>query len=92
MSLERFIKYIKDGEPVSAGTANRPTQQLDQNIRYLWDIIQAANLGSTVYARSQTIKSDLQVGQPVYFNASTARFEKAYATTLNDSVTGYLTI
>lgn len=92
MSLERFIKYIKDGEPVSAGTANRPTQQLDQNIRYLWDIIQAANLGSTVYARSQTIKSDLQVGQPVYFNASTARFEKAYATTVNDSVTGYLTI
>jgi hypothetical protein len=92
MSLERFIKYIRDGEPVSAGTANRPTQQLDQNIRYLWDIIQAANLGSTVYARSQTVKSDLAVGQPVYFNSATARFEKAYATTSNDSATGYLTV
>jgi hypothetical protein len=51
MSLERFIKFIKEGEPVSPGTPNRPLQQLDQNIRYLWDIIQAAELGSTVYAR-----------------------------------------
>lgn len=92
MSLERFLKYIKDGEPVTAGVTNRPIQQLDQNIKYLWDIIQAASLGSTVYAREQTIAADLQIGQPVYFNAQTNRFEKAYATTVSNSTTGYLEI
>lgn len=92
MSWDRFIKLIKEGEPVSPGTANRPVQQLDQNLRYLWDIIQAATLGSTVYARNRTIDSALEVGQPVYFNATNARFEPAYAATASDQATGYLVV
>ena len=92
MSLERFIKFIKEGEPVSPGTPNRPLQQLDQNIRYLWDVIQAAELGSTVYARSQPVASTLQVGQPVYFNSTTGQFEAAYAATATDTLTGYLVL
>ena len=92
MSLERFIKYIREGEPVSPGTPNRPLQQLDQNIQYLWNLIQAANLGSTVYARAQTVNSTLKVGQPVYFDATSARFEPAFAATESDSATGYLTV
>lgn len=92
MSWDRFIKLIKEGEPVSPGTPNRPLQQLDQNLRYLWDIIQAAALGSTVYARSQTIDSTLEVGQPVYFNAANARFEPAYAAAVSDQATGYLVV
>jgi hypothetical protein len=92
MSLERFIKFIKEGEPVSPGTPNRPLQQLDQNIQYLWDVIQAANLGSTVYARMQTIAATLQIGQPVYFNPATARFEAAFAAAESDTATGYLVV
>lgn len=92
MSLERFIQYIKEGEPVSPGTPNRPLSQLDQNIRYLYDIIQAASLGSTVYARSQTVESTLQVGQPVYFNPANSRFEPAFAAAVSDSTTGYLVV
>ena len=65
MSLERFIKFIKEGEPVSPGTPNRPLRQLDQNIQYLWDVIQAANLGSTVYARQMTVDSTVELGMPV---------------------------
>lgn len=92
MSLERFIKFIKEGEPVSPGTSNRALQQLDQNIQYLWGLIQAAELGSTVYARAQTVESTLQVGQPVYLNTTTAKFEAAYATTETDDATGYLIV
>lgn len=92
MSWERFIKLIKEGEPVSPGTANRPLQQLDQNFRYLWDTIQAAGLGSTVYSRRQTIDSSLEVGQPVYFNSTTAQFEAAYAAAVSDQATGYLVV
>jgi len=90
MSLEKFIKFIKEGEPVSPGTPNRPLQQLDQNINYLWELIQAAEMGSTVYARSQTVISTLKVGQPVYLNPATAQFEPAFAATDTDSATGYL--
>lgn len=92
MSLEHFIKFISEGEPVSPGTANRPLQQLDQNIQYLWNIIQAASLGSTVYARAQTIETTLKVGQPVYFNSTSSQFEAAFASTDSDNVTGYLTV
>ena len=90
MSFERLIQYIKDGEPVSAGTPNRPLSQLDQNIRYLWDVLQAASVGSTVFARQQTVASTVLVGQPVYFDSVNSRFDAAYATAESDPTTGYL--
>jgi hypothetical protein len=90
MSLERFIRFIKEGEPVSPGTPNRPLRELDQNIQYLWDIIQAAELGSTVYAREVTIESDTQIGMPVYWNAQESRFDRAIAGSQTDATTGYL--
>jgi len=92
MSFERFIKFVKEGEAVAPGTPNRPLQQLDQNVKYLYDLIEAAELGSTVYAREQTVVSTLQEGQPVYFNSANQRFEPAYAAMETDSSTGYLTV
>lgn len=92
MGWQHFLDLVRDGEPVSAGTANRPIAQLDQNLRYLWDIIQTASLGSTVYARAQTVQNTLEVGQPVYFNAGSSRFEAAFATTVSDTETGYLVV
>lgn len=92
MSLEKFIKLIREGEPVSPGTPNRPLQQIDQNVNYLWQLIQAAELGSTVYARMQTVESTVELGQPVYLNAVTQQFEAAYASTTTDPVTGYLSV
>jgi hypothetical protein len=90
MSLERFIKYIQEGEPVSPGTPNRPLRQLDQNINYLWSLIEAANLGSTVYAREQTLESTAELGMPVYWNAANSRFERGLAGTETDVPTGYI--
>jgi hypothetical protein len=92
MGLTRFIQYIKEGEPVSPGTPNRPLSQLDQNVKYVLELLEAANIGSTVYAREQTVASTLQVGQPVFFNAASARFEAAFATAESDNATGYLTV
>ena len=92
MGLTRFIQYIKENEPVAPGTANRPLSQLDQNLKYVLSLLEAANIGSTVYARSQTVISTLQVGQPVFFNPSTSRFEPAFATSESDEATGYLVV
>ena len=90
MSLERFIKFIKEGEPVSPGTPNRPLRQLDQNVQYLWDVIQAAELGSTVYAREVTVESGAQLGMPVYWNDDEGRFDRALVGMKTDATTGYL--
>ncbi len=77
MSYEALLRYLQDGEPVNAGTANRVPRQLDQKLSYLWDILQAANIGATVYARQQTIDETLKVGQPVFYNATSQQFEAA---------------
>jgi len=90
MSLERFIKFIKEGEPVAPGTPNRPLRQLDQNVQYLWDVIQAAELGSTVYAREVTVESTAQLGMPVYWNDTEGRFDRAIVGMKTDATTGYL--
>jgi hypothetical protein len=90
MSLERFIKFIKEGEPVAPGTPNRPLRQLDQNVQYLWDVIQAAELGSTVYAREVVIEAGAQVGMPVYWNDTEGRFDRAIVGMKTDATTGYL--
>lgn len=85
-------RYIADGEPVSAGVTNRPLQQLDLNQRQLYDILQAAAIGSAIYARAQTVASTVLVGQPVFFNTTNNRFEAAYAAAATDAATGYLVI
>lgn len=79
MSLEPHVQLIREGEPVAPGTPNRPLAQLDQNLRYLWDVIQAATMGSTLYARQVTIEDDALVGMPVYYNTTRQRFERALA-------------
>jgi hypothetical protein len=90
MSIDSLIELIREGEPVSPGTPNRPLRQLDQKTQYLYEIIQAAALGSTVYARRQTVESAVQLGMPVYYNAATQQFERALAGMETDPDTGEL--
>ncbi len=90
MSFERFIQYIKQGEPVSPGTPNRAMRQIDQNAKYLWDVIQAAGIGSTVYARERTIESGAKIGMPVYYNPTTQQFERGLANVETDGATGQI--
>lgn len=92
MSLNKSIQFIKENEAVAPGTPNRPLSQLDQNINYLWGIIQASQLGSTVYARQRPIDDSLVVGTPVFYNNSTSRFEAAYVNIVTDATTGALVV
>lgn len=92
MGIEHKLNLINDGEPVAAGTANRAPRQIHQNVEYLWECIQAAQLGSTIYARQVTVEADAQVGMPVYLNATTQRFERALANVESDPLEGYLTV
>lgn len=90
MSFENFLKLIQERDPVKAGVVNKPIRTIDQNVRYLWDVLQAAAIGSTVYLHRQTVEETVKVGSAVWLNPSTKQFEKGLATTLVDNLTGYV--
>ena len=88
MSFESLLRLIKVGDPVSAGVANRPLRQVDQNVKYIWEVLQAAAIGSTVYAYRQAVEEDAKVGMAVYFNTARQRFERGLASAEVNNTTG----
>lgn len=79
------IQHVEDGEPVDAGATSRPTQQLEQNLRALKDLVELSLLGQVIVAHELAIDPTLQPGQIVYWNAENARCEAALASTVFDS-------
>ena len=69
-SFQELVQFIKTGEPVAPGTDNRVTRALDANIRFLRDLLEAAEIGETVFARDVTIEAEAVVGMPVYWDGS----------------------
>lgn len=85
-----LTRRVQDGQPVDAGSVNSPLSDLDDNIRYLRELLDALNVGSAIYARNVTVEEGALVGMPVYYNATTQRYERALAATVTDNTTGEL--
>ncbi len=88
MSFENLLRLVKELDKVKAGTVNRPIRQIDQNVRYIWEVLQAASIGSTVYSRRQTVEAEVKVGMAVYFDTTTQKFMRALAVANVDNVSG----
>jgi hypothetical protein len=91
MGFETFLRLIQETDLVRAGVVNAPLQQTDQNTRYLWELIQAASIGSTVYAHRQTVESAAQQGMAVWLNPATQQFERGLAAAAVDASSGIIT-
>lgn len=91
MSLERLLRLIGDKAPVRAGEVNRPLRQVDQNTKYIWEVLQAAAIGSTVYSRRVTVEEEAKVGMAVYLNTTTQKFTRGLALAEADEVNGIVT-
>lgn len=78
-SFNPYTNLVKPGEPVSAGVVNRPTSTLDGNVRYLKDRLDAAEVGSTVFARGVTVEAEAASGMAVYYDPAAGRFARALA-------------
>lgn len=88
-AFKENLDLIIDGQPVNAATTNRPIQQVQNNVRYLKSIIEAAELSEAVFHRNATVESAALVGQPVYYNSTNERFERAISdTTEKENVVG----
>jgi hypothetical protein len=88
MAFVSSLSLPADGEEVSAAVNSRPLLELLDNTKYLKTLLEALSPNTTIVAPSVTFKSDVSVGQPVYWNSSNSRFEKAIATAGNDQVVG----
>lgn len=91
MGFESITRLLKDGDPASAGVLNRPLSTIDQNTRYIYQLLSAAGVGATVYARRQPVAASVLVGSPVWFNPATEQFENGLALAEIDNATGAVT-
>jgi hypothetical protein len=82
------IPHIRDGEPVDAAVTSRPDRVLESNISYVRDRIDDADLGESGVAYNVTVAPNVNVGQPVFYNASSRQFELALAALTTDLATG----
>lgn len=86
MGFQELIRLLNDGvDKVDAGTLNTILRAICDNVSYLRDLLNASGNGSAIFARDVVVKSDVLVGQPVYWNPTNGRYEKAIAASeLND--------
>ncbi|HDL85039.1 MAG TPA: hypothetical protein ENH11_01700 [Candidatus Acetothermia bacterium] len=72
-----LIRLIVDGQSVNAQQTNQPTADLAQRTQHLKDLLDLMAASETLYVRGVPVDEDVEVGQPVYLNDVTSRFEKA---------------
>ena len=80
------IKHVTPGEPVEAGVVARPDRALADRTEYLRNRLDASELGRAVFDTDATIAPDVLPGQPVFWNATTQRYEKALAAVENNAL------
>lgn len=78
-SYKALIDYVRDGEPNTAAVITRPDSQIQANVAYLKSVLDNAEAGQALFAQNVAYASDVLVGQPVYYNNTNNRFEKAQA-------------
>jgi hypothetical protein len=89
-AFRRRIRAIRDGEPVSAGVANRPDFDLQCNLNYLLDLFDDVVGGQGAIRHRATLDPDCLPGYAVYWDAAMQRFAPALAAVSDDPLTGDL--
>lgn len=74
------VRYIRDREPVDAGTTNRPIRDLHGNVAAIRAVVESMQVGQAIILRDQTLESALVAGQPVYLDAARNTWRAARAT------------
>jgi hypothetical protein len=86
------IRHVAPGEPVKAEVVGRPDIALEERTNYLKERLDAAALGRALFDLDATIADDVLEGQPVFWNSTAQRYERALAAVEHDVVTQTLTV
>lgn len=76
---KELITLVKNGDFVDAAVLNAVFRELDNNSRYLRDLIASALLGESLFARDVTVDAATTVGMAVYYDAPTAKWRGGLA-------------
>jgi len=82
------ISHIIDGEAVSAGVTGRPDRQLEQNLRYLREVLDSVSAGEALVVRDIACESNVQVGHAVYWDGPAQLAKRALAQLVFDPDSG----
>lgn len=86
------IKHVTPNEPVNAGIVGRPDRTLEERTEYLKERLDAAELGRAIFEVDATVSPDVLPGQPVYWNWTTNRYERALVAIAQDETTGVFSV
>lgn len=73
------FQHVTPGEPVNAGVVSRPDRALQDRTEYLRARLDASALGQALFDVNATVAPDVLDGEPVYWNTTTQRYERALA-------------
>jgi len=78
------IQHVQEQDPVSAGVTSSAPKTLEARTNYLRQVIESIEAGRALVWLNQPMAPEVQVGQPVYWNTETQRYEQALAAVEND--------
>jgi hypothetical protein len=84
------ITHVQKGDPVSAGVASSAPQTLEARTNYLKQVIDNIEAGRALIHYDAAVKSDVEVGNPVFWSTDNQRYEMAKAAVENDAALGTL--
>jgi hypothetical protein len=73
------LRFVRPGDPGTAGIVSTPDQQLLGNTQHLKERLDAADAGRALYLYNAAVAPESLVGQPLYWNELNQRFEPAVA-------------
>lgn len=77
--FETLLQLIVPGESVAAAVTNRAPSTLGRRTQYLYDRLQLLSAGEALFLHDVSLDPDALVGEVVYYNATSDRYEKAIA-------------
>jgi hypothetical protein len=84
------IRHTQAGDPVSAPVASAAAKTLEARTNYLKEVLDAVEAGRALIQQDVLVRSDTQVGQPVYWDATNQYYAPAKAGVENDEATNSL--
>jgi len=82
--------FITNGEPVTAGVANRVPMQHERDIEDIYSMLGQSLHGQGVIARDMPVEAAAVVGMAVSYSSVTQQWQRALAAAETDTLTGQL--
>lgn len=79
------IGHLRTGQPLSASLLSRAGREIEGNVRWLREVLDAMAAGVALTDREAVLSPDTTVGAAVYWNSAASRYEPALAGTEEDT-------